>query len=87
MVRILERQYLFLCSDTGYQLFKCRIAQNLGLYMFKGSAMCKWWGWPKFNKLKIFCLWGHGNGSLKPGNTQNLRNFGQVRGFRGYMAK
>ena len=35
--------------DTGYQLFKCWIAQISGLYMFKGSAVCKCWGWPKFD--------------------------------------
>ena len=49
MVQISEKQYLFLHSDTGYQLFKCQIAQNLGLYMFKGSAMCNFWSWLKFN--------------------------------------
>ena len=43
------RQYLFLRSDTGYQFFKCQIAQILGFYMFKGSAVCNCWGWPKFD--------------------------------------
>ena len=49
MVRISEKQYLFLRSDTGYQLFKSQVAQNSDLYMFKGLAMCNYWGWSKFN--------------------------------------
>ena len=58
VVRISGRQYLFLHSDTGYQLFKCHIAQILGFNMFKGSAVCQCWGWLKFDYLKIFCSRG-----------------------------
>ena len=87
VVQISGRKYLFFRSDTGHQLFKCQIAQISGFYMFKGSAVCKSWGWPKLDQWKIFRLRGHGNGALKSENTRNLCNLCQIYGFGGDMAE
>ena len=49
MVLISEKQYLFLHSDTGYQLSNDKWVKIRAYIMSKGLAMCNCWGWPKFN--------------------------------------
>ena len=79
-----ERQYLFLHSDTGYQLFKGQIARISGFYMFKGVQLL---GFAEIRLAVNFSFKGAQEWSLKSENTQNSRNSCQIYGFGSDMAE
>ena len=87
MVRNSGRQYLFLHSDTGYQLFKCQIAQILGFLYVSRVSCVQLLGLAEIRLAVNFSFKGAREWSLKSENTQNLRNLCQIYGFGGDMAE